>query len=453
MSVNRKINVLGIESSCDDTGVAIVNEDGKVLSNCIHSQLRQHLANGGIIPVVAKDYHLNNIDRVANQAFKESGLCSVARDVDAIAVSTRPGLAFSLNVGLNYARKLAKKYNKPLIPIHHMQAHALMPLLQNKTIRFPYLALLVSGGHCLLAIAKRYNEFHILGHTQDDAPGDLLDKAARRLKLRNFGDPFDRISGGAAIELMANMEGADRFKYFNSHLAVPMLNRRDCNFSFSGYRGNLDTLTPGVDELWLSGDKEQLKKELSDICASLQRSMLIQLVKKLKRAIGFYRMFWRYKNEDAYANQDTSSHLGHDLHQLQHDDDRGVDIVISGGVAANNYFVDGIRLACDHDIEDNNQVFVPSKGLCSDNGLMVAWNGLLRYSDFIDNRHGDQKQQVKIEDSVIYDPVQMDQLKIETDCPIGEDWTDRVKAVPFKQFRLVHPEFKLNSISKYQLDI
>lgn len=439
----RKIHVLGIESSCDDTGVAIVNEDGEVLSNSIHSQLREHLTNGGIIPTVARDYHFNNIDRVANQAFKKSGLSSVAEDVSAIAVSTRPGLNFSLQIGLNYARKLAKKYNKPLIPIHHMQAHALMPLLQNKTIRFPFLALLISGGHCLLSIARRYNEFHIMGTKLDDAPGDLLDKVARRLKLRNLGHPFDHISGGAAVELMASRNGADRFKYFNNRNSVPMLQIPNCDFSFSGYRGTLDVLAPRVDELWISGDREQLKKEISDICASLQRSMLIQLVKKLQRAIGFYRMYWRYNNEDAYANNVSTHHLGYELHKLEHDDDRGIDVVISGGVAANSYLVDHIRLACSQVIGDNNQVYTPSKNLCSDNGLMVAWNGLLRYRDYLDSKHGPRWQQVNLEDSVIHDANQMDELIRSAECPMGIDIRAQLKAATFTASRLSHPEFKM----------
>lgn len=422
-----------------------MDSEGKVLSNCIHSQLKQHLDNGGIIPVVAKDFHIANIDRVANQALKESGLKSVARDVDAIAVSTRPGLTYSLKIGLSYARKLAKKYSKPLIPIHHMQAHALMPLLHNEAIRFPFLALLISGGHCLLAIAKRYNDFHLLGRSLDDAPGDLLDKVARRLKLRNLGEPFDRISGGAAIELMAARQGADRFKYFNSDRGVPMIQRPSCNFSFSGYRGTFDTLTPRVDELWLSGDRCELEKEISDICASLQRVILIQLIKKLQRALGFYRMYWRYQNEDAYAIERSTSnfHLKHELHKLHHDDDRGIDIVISGGVAANRYIVEGIRLASDQVFNDNNQVFIPDRSLCSDNGLMVAWSGLLRYRDFLESKHDKKWDQAGIDDSVLCDPDQMDSLEIETESPIGVDATSQVKAATFNLSRLHHPEFKI----------
>lgn len=449
MKSQRETHVLGIESSCDDTGVAIVSGDKEILSNCIDSQLKQHLSNGGIIPVLAKEYHLNNIDRVANEAFRKSGLQSVRRDIDAIAVSTRPGLQFSLQIGLNYAKTLAKKYSKPLIPIHHMQAHALMPLLENRSIRFPFLALLISGGHCLITIAKRLNEFHTLGSSQDDAPGDILDKCARRFKLKNLGPPFDSISGGAAIELLSRREGANKFKYFNSdQFTIPMLCVPDCDLSFSGYRGGLENFVPMIDELWRSGNRENLLTELSHVCSSLQRVILIQLVRKLHRAIMYYRMFWRYENEGAFASPTETQHLGYGLQDIDSTTD-SIDLVVSGGVAANKYVIDGIRLACEECYDEPNmKVYAPSRHLCSDNGLMVAWNGMLRLRQTLDTNPEKTaicratSSDIDLDESLIYDSNQMELVEAKATCPIGVDISHKLKTTRFKLKRIQHPEFK-----------
>lgn len=441
MSSSRSgINILGIESSCDDTGVAIVNQNGHILSNCIDSQLKRHLDLGGVIPVVAKDLHMDSIDRVALEAFRESKLGSVKDDIDAIAVTTRPGMQFSLKVGFNYAKKLAQKYSKPLIPIHHMQAHSLMPLMLHRSIKFPYLTLLLSGGHCLLAIVKRYNEFSIVGTTIDEAPGDFLDKFARKYRLRHLGPPFDRISGGAAIELLAKREGADRFKYFSQEKIVPMMRYRNCNFSFSGYRAVFEVLDPIVEDLRFRGKEDELLMELSHACASLQRIILIQIAKKLQRAYLFYKMHWRYANEDAYLSTNQSSkHLCFNVRDIN----EATDIVISGGVAANSYLLDGIKLACKECIDPDLNVYSPSKGLCSDNGLMIAWNGLLRYKDYLDNKQSFATK--NLGDSVILDNQNMNTFDIETKSPIGLDLSKQVELKNFQVSRFKNREFKLNS--------
>lgn len=440
--MTKTIHVLGIESSCDDTGVSIINQDGKILSNCVHSQLKQHLEMGGIVPVMAREYHLANIDRVARQAFRESNLNSVAKDIDAIAVTTRPGLKFSLQIGLNYARTLAKKYSKPLIPIHHMQAHALMPLLTNRSsIKFPFMVLLLSGGHCILSLAKRYNDFHILGETRDEAPGDLLDKFARRLRLRNLGPPFDHLSGGASIELLGKMEAADRFKYFNTGKHVPMLTTGDCDFSFAGYRDCLEQVAPSIDSLWSAGDRERLLSELSHVCASLQRIMLSQIARRLHRAIMFYRMCWRYQNEDSFKQEASEDHLGFPLRGIDED----IDVVVSGGVAANKYFVDGINMLV-KSVQDSDSAgaFAPTKSLCSDNGLMIAWNGLLRYQDFMAMSSSiGARPKLGYGYDVVCDVTKLDQIEIEVSSRMGKDIRDEVKLANFKLGKLAIPEFKL----------
>lgn len=440
--MSRTIRVLGIESSCDDTGVAVIDQDGQVLSNCINSQLKQHLYNGGIIPGLARDFHLQNIDTVARQAIKESGLKTVAKDIDAITVSTRPGLQHSLQVGLDYARVLAKKYSKPLIPIHHMQAHALMPLMQNRAIRFPALALLISGGHCILSVAKKYNEFHILGCTKDDSPGDMLDKIARRFKLRNLGPPFDEISGGAALELLSRREGANKFKYFNLEGAIPMARHKGCHFSFTGYRGVIEFLAPEVDLLWSSGRHEELLDELSHIASSLQRAILIQLVRKLQRAYMFYRMHWRYQNEDAYKSDGNTKHIGFDIRDIGEESGE-VDVLVSGGVAANTYLIDNIRASCQA-IDPNIRVFVPQKKLCSDNGVMVAWNGMLRYLDFLSNKSVNSDR-AHLDDDVICDAAKMDQIRVSPKSDMGIDISAQVEGLSFGLCKLPLEELRLKA--------
>lgn len=444
-SKSHDIHVLGIESSCDDTGVAILKNDGKVLANCMHSQLKKHLNHGGIIPMVAKEYHLENIDRIARRAFEKSSLNSIGENIDAIAVTTRPGLNYSLQVGLNYARQLAKKYSKPLIPIHHMQAHALMPLLENRSIRFPFMALLLSGGHCLISICRRFNQFELLGASLDNAPGDLLDKIARRCRLKNLGPPFDGISGGAAIELLSSRQSANRFKYFNTEESVPMLTNRGCDLSFSGYRGTFELLVPYIDELWKNGDRDLLLDELSHLSGSIQRAILIQISKKLQRAIGYYRMFWRYQNLDAF--KDDGEYKDKQLMNFgirSVDENDYLDIVVSGGVAANDYFISGLREICHQEFDERIQVYAPSRSLCSDNGLMIAWNGLLRYTDYLSDR--EKYRDTPLDNNVIADSDKMSCLDTSPESPIGTDIRQLVNLADFKMRRFQMKELKLSNI-------
>lgn len=435
--------MLGIESSCDDTGVAIVSGKGCVLSNCSVSQLIEHNRNGGIIPMIAKEYHLQNIDRVARQAFECSNLSSFKQDVDVIAVCNRPGLDYSLQVGLNYARTLAKKHSKPIVPVHHMQAHALMPLLQNRSIRFPFIALLLSGGHCLLSIVERHDKFHLLGGSRDIAPGEVLDKFARRFRFKNLGHPFDELSGGASVEKLASLPTSNPYKYFVGDRSVPMLGSGTCEFSFSGYRSNYEKEADRIDELWRSGDLEKLKLELGHICASLQRVILVQIVKKLQRALLFYTMHWRHSNRQAFARYEGEEHLGFKIHNRPPDggdlEADAVDVVISGGVAANKFLVDGVRTFCMDCSNPPHSVYSPTKDLCSDNGLMIAWNGLLR----IRGKGLEQHACDPIDESVIHDGARMDMISVRPSCPIGLDIGAQVRSANFKLPKIGHPLFKI----------
>uniref|UniRef100_A0A670XM00 N(6)-L-threonylcarbamoyladenine synthase n=1 Tax=Pseudonaja textilis TaxID=8673 RepID=A0A670XM00_PSETE len=171
-SISTKI-VLGIETSCDDTGAAVVDETGSILGEALHSQADVHLKTGGIIPPVAQRLHQENIARVVQHAVSSSGISM--EDISAVATTVMPGLALSLGIGLKYSLELVKKHQKPFIPIHHMEAHALTVRLTD-LVPFPFLVLLLSGGHCILAVAQGVSDFLLLGQTKDIAPGDMLDK-------------------------------------------------------------------------------------------------------------------------------------------------------------------------------------------------------------------------------------------------------------------------------------
>lgn len=251
--------VLGIETSCDDTAAAIIDEKGNVLSESSHSQLEFHLSNGGVVPPVARDLHNKHLDGVVYDTIQKSGL--EMKDITCVAVTNRPGLPLSLEVGVTYAKRLAIKYGKPLIPIHHMEAHALMGMFYDRSLTFPFLALLISGGHSQLAFVKDLEEWYLLGECIDCAPGEVMDKVSRRLKVRNMGHPFDKISGGEAIEILAK-KGNPR-AYFTADTSVPLNKYRDCNFSFSGYKN----IIRAIDKLEnMFGEDYPPDQPLSQVC-------------------------------------------------------------------------------------------------------------------------------------------------------------------------------------------
>lgn len=172
--------VLGIETSCDDTAAAVVDDAGHVLGEAMHSQTEVHLKTGGIVPPVAQQLHRENIQRIVEETLSASSISP--RDLSAIATTVKPGLALSLGVGLSFSLQLVNQFKKPFIPIHHMEAHALTIRLTNK-VEFPFLVLLISGGHCLLALVRGVSDFLLLGKSLDIAPGDMLDKVLSQKSL------------------------------------------------------------------------------------------------------------------------------------------------------------------------------------------------------------------------------------------------------------------------------
>ncbi|XP_038210786.1 probable tRNA N6-adenosine threonylcarbamoyltransferase, mitochondrial [Zerene cesonia] len=330
--------VLGIETSCDDTGCAIINNNGCILGETLLSQNVTHLRYGGVNPLIARDLHRDNIELAVKGTLNKAQLSM--KDIDAIAVTVKPGLLFSLQIGVKFAMHLSKIHNKPIIPIHHMEAHALAARICHN-IDFPFLALLISGGHCLLTLVRGVDDFLLLGETLDNAPGEVLDKVARRMKLRNIPE-YSQVSGGRAVELAAQKSiNRDLFEF-----PVPLNKIRDCNFSFSGLKeAFLRHLFNKESEHYIQGD--EIIPEVNDLCAGFQMAIAKHLVHRTERAVQFCE-----KNN--YLPKTTKS------------------IVVSGGVACNNFFFECLQslqsIGCN--------VFRPPHTLCTDNGIMIAWNGI-----------------------------------------------------------------------------
>ncbi|KAI5631962.1 glycoprotease family domain-containing protein [Phthorimaea operculella] len=339
--------ILGIETSADDTGCAIINNKGELLAESLHSQTLTHLRNGGIIPDVAQDLHKTYIEPTVTDTLLKAKLSM--EDIEAIAVTLKPGLPLSLAVGMKYAKHLARKHKKPIIPIHHMEAHALVARMHHE-IPFPFLVLLISGGHCLLAVAQDVNKFKLLGESIDIAPGEVFDKVARRMKLRNVPE-YSTLNGGKAIELAAA-------KSTNPHifkLPLPLAEYKDCNFSFNGLKTSvLLQLHRKEREHEIVADK--LIPEVNDLCAALLMATSRHLVHRTQRAMKFC---------------ETNKLLPEDNKQL----------VVSGGVACNNFIFNALSMVCN---EFNYKLYRPLPQLCTDNGVMIAWNGLEKWRKGLD---------------------------------------------------------------------
>ncbi|KAM9287383.1 tRNA N6-adenosine threonylcarbamoyltransferase, mitochondrial isoform 2-T3 [Morus bassanus] len=332
--------VLGIETSCDDTGAAVVDDAGDVLGEALRCQKEVHLQAGGINPVVAQQLHRENIEQVVKEALSVSGV-SVC-DLAAIATTVKPGLALSLEVGLQYSLNLVNRYQKLFIPIHHMEAHALTIRLTHH-VEFPFLVLLLSGGHCILAVARGVSDFLLLGQSIDIAPGDMLDKVARRLSLRKHPECCS-MAGGKAIEHLAQTGNRQQHTF-----RLPMQQYRNCDFSFSGLQ-NL------VNKAIVQKEKEEGIQEgeilscVKDIAAAVQHAVAVHIIQRTYRAMLFCR-----KNSILSSKNAT--------------------LVASGGVASNQYIRKGLQTLADA----NDFAFLcPPPRLCTDNGVMIAWNGIER---------------------------------------------------------------------------
>ncbi|XP_018574703.1 probable tRNA N6-adenosine threonylcarbamoyltransferase, mitochondrial [Anoplophora glabripennis] len=339
--------ILGIETSCDDTGCAIVDTEGNVLGEALHSQHLIHLNNGGIIPPIAQDLHRKNIENVVSEAVNAANIHF--REIDAIATTVKPGLPLSLKIGTTYGKYLCRLHKKPFIPIHHMEAHALTARMHDKSIEFPFLVLLISGGHCLLAVAKKVDKFLLLGEGKDDAPGEAFDKLARRMKLKNIPE-YSQLCGGQAIEKAA-LKADDPLRY---KFTIPLLQYKDCNFSFSGIKNQL------LLQLFSEEKEENVPPDgvipgVSNLCAGLQLVMTRHLCHRVQRGMEYVA-----RKGIIPPNKQT--------------------LVVSGGAACNNFIATGLQMVCD---ELGYKMVRPPPKLCTDNGVMIAWNGVERWKENI----------------------------------------------------------------------
>lgn len=323
--------VLGIESSCDETAAALVNDNKEILGEALLSQ-EEHKAFGGVVPEIAARSHLEHIDDILAQCFANSGL--TLNDVDAVAASAGPGLIGGVVVGVMTAKALAIAANKPFVAVNHLEGHALAARISND-VTFPYLLLLVSGGHCQILVVKDVDKYERLGTTIDDAVGEAFDKVAKMLGL---GYP-----GGPAVEKLAATGDEERFT-----LPRPLIGSPDCNLSFSGLktavRKIIETYAPDGE----IAHADIPKHDVADICACFQYAATDCLCRKLTKAISYFKQ--KYPE--------------------------GKNLVVSGGVASNSYLREKLRILA----EKNGLVFAaPPIRFCTDNGVMVAWAGLERF--------------------------------------------------------------------------
>jgi N6-L-threonylcarbamoyladenine synthase len=314
------INILAIESSCDDTSASVIS-DGKILSNLVAGQ-KVHEAYGGVVPELASRAHQANILPVVDMALKQAGM--TLTDLSAVAFTQSPGLIGSLMVGCSFAKSLAQSLNIPLICVHHMQAHVLAHFIDEPKPVFPFLCLTVSGGHTQIVLMRNYFEFEIIGKTLDDAAGEAFDKAAKILEL-----PYP---GGPLIDKYA--KGGNQHAFQFAKPDIPEL-----NFSFSG----LKTSFLYFIRERIKTNPDFINENLADICASMQEAIIYHLMKKLVK-----------------ASKQTGIKK----------------IALAGGVSANT----GLRKAID--IEGQKlgwQTFVPAFEYCTDNAAMIAITAHYKY--------------------------------------------------------------------------
>ena len=310
--------ILGIESSCDETAAALVTSDGRVLAHRLAGQEEAHRPFGGVVPELAARAHVEMATPLVEAALADAGV--TLADVDAIAATAGPGLIGGVMVGLMTGKALAHAAGKPLIAVNHLEGHALSPRLADRSLAFPYLLLLVSGGHCQLLLVRGVGDYRRLATTIDDAAGEAFDKTAKLLRL---GFP-----GGPAVEVAARLGDAKAVP-----LPRPLLGSAEPHFSFAGLKSAvLRARDAGI-------------HRPEDIAASFQQAVIDCLIDRTRRAIGLA--------------------------------DGATALVVAGGVAANQ----AVRDALGGLAERSGLAFAaPPLWLCTDNGAMIAWAGVERFA-------------------------------------------------------------------------
>jgi len=327
--------VLGIESSCDETGVALYNtapwESGQpaslgILGQGLHSQIAMHRDYGGVVPELASRDHIRRVLPLLDQSLTEARL--KLSDIDAIAYTQGPGLAGALLVGSAFAKSLAQGLKIPTIGVHHLEGHLLSPLLGSSAPQFPFVALLVSGGHTQLMLVKEIGQYELLGETVDDAAGEAFDKTAKLLGLD--------YPGGAALSALAEKGQAGRF-----NLPRPMLHSGDFDFSFSGLKTAVLNQVKQFEAKDIT-NTEEVAQFHADLARGFVEALVAVLLRKSEKAI-----------------EQTGCH----------------DLVLAGGVAANKQLRNALNASA---LKHGFSVHYPPMALCTDNGVMIAFAGALR---------------------------------------------------------------------------
>ena len=317
------MRILGIETSCDETGVAIYDEEKGLIANQLHTQIALHADYGGVVPELASRDHIRKLAPLLQAALQEANL--TAKDIDGVAYTSGPGLVGALLVGSTVARSLAYAWNIPAIGVHHMEGHLLAPMLEENPPHFPFVALLVSGGHTQLVRVDGVGRYELLGESIDDAAGEAFDKTAKLLGLD--------YPGGAALARLALNGTPNRFAF-----PRPMTDRPGLDFSFSG----LKTFAANTLHQVMQEEGELTEQSKADIAYAFQEAVVDTLAIKCKRALkqtGLKRL------------------------------------VIAGGVSANKQLRQTLAELMQ---QFGGDVFYPKPQFCTDNGAMIAYAGFLR---------------------------------------------------------------------------
>jgi N6-L-threonylcarbamoyladenine synthase len=325
--MKKKPIILGIESSCDETAASIIQENDRgiptILSNIVSSQVDVHKEFGGVVPELAARSHIEKIDLITKKAIDESSI--KLEDIDAVAATAGPGLIVCLSVGLSFGKAMAYSLNIPFIAVNHLEGHALSPRLNSK-LNYPYLLLLISGGHTQFLSVQSLGKYKRLGTTIDDAVGEAFDKTAKLIGIE--------FPGGPQIEVYAKKGDPNKYE-----LPKPILNKGGCNLSFAGLKTAVLKISKKI-----KSDQEKY-----DLAASFQKTIEEILNKKSEVALNEYKKI--------HGN-------------------KGNTFVVAGGVAANTKIRETLTNLCE---EENFKLIFPPINLCGDNAAMIAMVGLEKY--------------------------------------------------------------------------
>lgn len=315
------MKILSIESSCDETAAAVVEDGRTVLSSVVSTQIEKHKIFGGVVPEIASRLHTENISYVVNKALSDAD-CTLS-EIEAISVTHEPGLIGALLVGVNYAKGLSLASGKPLVPVHHLRSHIAANYITHKDLKPPFMCLVVSGGNTLLCKVKDYTDFEVIGKTRDDAAGEAMDKAARTLGL-----PYP---GGVNLDKISKNGDADKYKFPH-----PKVEGAPYDFSFSGLKTSVINLVHNA-----SQKGEELNA--ADVGASFIKAVTDSLAEKTVNAMAEY-------------GEKT--------------------LVLAGGVSANSV----LRARMEEESEKHGwNLYLPDLSLCGDNGAMVGAQGYYEY--------------------------------------------------------------------------